>query len=438
SDDTFRRFYGLDSIYATERVSTIYLSGIGDRNYFNISANSYGNLLGDTYDFESGTYHKSVTAHSYPSMDYNYVHNKPFLCGEFSFDVNALALTVNDPANLLSNVYRRDMDHIVTQAEWRRSLKDDIGQVFTPFFGARGDLYNVSSFRDITGNSGEADAFTRQIVSAGLDYRYPFVAHTDGASHVIEPVAQIVSRAGQANNSRVPNEDAQSLVFDDTLLFDINKFSGYDQIETGTRANFGVQYTMQTYSGVSVRAVAGESIQIAGSNPYHPYYGTGLDTTRSDYVLGAYIDYRNLFRIMSQVRLNEADFSLASQTYTAQVKLGFLQAGVNYESVVATPNFQQPRQEVSGFSALKLNDEWTVFGDMRYDLEAGQFIRNALGIQYADECFIYSVTYQQTYVQLADIKPDTSVMVRVGIKGFGQQTVPTAIGDISPEAASFR
>jgi LPS-assembly protein len=59
-------------------------------------------------------------------------------------------------------------------------------------------------------------------------------------------------------------------------------------------------------------------------------------------------------------------------------------------------------------------------------------------VQYADECFIYSVTYQQTFVQFADIKPDTSVLVRVGIKGFGQQTAPSSIGDLSPEAAAFR
>ncbi len=442
SDDTFRRFYGIDSIYATDRVSTVYLTGQGDRNYFMMSANSYGNLTGDTYNYETNTYQKSISATSYPSLDYNYVHNKPVFGGEFSFDVNALALSVNDPLNQLlpNGVYRRDTDHIVTQAEWRRTLKDDIGEVFTPFVQARGDIYNVSDFHDINGTTGVADTFTRQMVGVGLDYRYPFVAHTDTTSHVIEPVFQIISRGGQANNGKVPNEDSQSLVFDDTLLFDINKFSGYDLIETGTRANVGVQYTMQNYSGVSVRTVAGESIQVDGKNPYSAYYGygSGLDTNYSDYVLGSYIDYKNLFRVIGQVRFNEKDLSLSSQAYTVQAKLGLIQAGVSYESVAATQFYPAPRQEVSGFTAIKLNDDWTVFGDARFDLEAQRFIRNSVGIQYADECFIYSVTYQQTYVTLQDIKPDTAVLVRVGIKGFGQQTAPTAIGDISPEAAAFR
>jgi LPS-assembly protein len=445
SDDTFRRFYGIDSIYATERISSIYLTGMADRNYFNIAIARYGNLTGsNVFDFQTGTFNKAVTATAYPTLDYNYIHNKPVFGGELRFDVNALALSVNDPAGLVgfnqSNVTRGVTDHIVTQAEWRRTLKDDFGQVYTPFVQARGDFYNVSSFRDITGDQGQADTFTRQMVGAGLDYRYPFVANTGSTQHVIEPVAQIIARTNVANNTRAPNEDAQSLVFDDTLLFDLNKFSGYDRIETGTRTNFGVQYTMQASNGVSVRTVAGESIQVAGKNAYELYAGSGLETPRSDYVLGTYVDYKNMFRAVSQVRLDEKDFGLHSTSSSLQAKLGFLQAGVSYEWVAAEPNLGFPiaRQEVSGFSAVKLNDDWTVFGDLRYDIELGQFIRNSAGIQYADDCVIYAVTFQQTWIQIQDIKPNTSVTLRIGIKGFGQQTAPTSIYDISPEAAAFR
>ncbi len=447
SDDTFRRFYALDSIYATERVSTIYLTGMFDRNYFSISANRYGNLLGDTYDVTTNTYDKTVTATSYPSIDYNYVHNKPVFGGEFSFDVNAVALSINDPANQLKianlpNVTQGTTDHIATDVQWRRTFKDDLGEVFTPFVFGRADVYNVSSFQEVN-VSGPADTFTRQMAGVGLDYRYPFVANTGSISQVIEPVGQIIARGGQANNNLVPITDAQSLVFDDTLLFDINKFSGYDQIETGTRTNFGVQYTMQASNGLSIRTVAGESIQVAGPNAFAEnaiYQNTGLQTDRSDYVIGTYFDYKNLFRAVAQLSFNAEDFTLDTQRYTVQAKLGFLQAGVSYESLPAQPNigFLTARQEVSGFSALKVTDEWSVFGDARYDLDLGQWVRNSVGIQYADECVIYALTYQQTYVTIEDIKPDTSVVFRIGIKGFGQQTTPSSIYDISPEANAYR
>ncbi len=322
---------------------------MGDRNYFNMTVAQYGNLTGgEVYDYETNTYQKTVTATAYPVIDYNYIHNKPVFGGELRFDLNALALSVNDPASLLSPVYRGTMDHIVTQAEWRRTLTDDLGERFTPFVLGRADLYSVSNFQDIDGVTGPTDTFTRQMIGVGLDYRYPFVAHTENASHVIEPVAQIIARAG-GSNSNVPNEDSQSLVFDDTLLFDINKFSGYDRIENDTRTNFGLQYTYQNYNGVSVRAIGGESVHLAGTNPYDPT--TGLGTDASDYVFGGYVDYMNRFRFLAQLRINEQDFAFSSQNYSLQTKLGFFQGALSYVSVAAQPQlgFPNTRDEIAGF-----------------------------------------------------------------------------------------
>ena len=335
SDYTFRRFYGIDSIYANERVSTVYLTGLWDRNYFNISVNRYGNLAGDTYVYETNSYLQSTSAWTFPVIDYNYVHNKPVFGGEFSFNLNAVALQVSDPPSTTTPgaSYLSNADHISTEAQWRRTFKDDIGEVFTPILQARGDIYSVSGFQNINEDPVAGDTFTRQMVTAALDYRYPFVSNSGGVSQVIEPVVQIVSHAGSDQNKNIPIEDAQSLIFDDTLLFDLNKFSGYDQVETGTRTNFGVQYTMSASNGLSFRTVVGESVQLAGVNSYDIplYYGSGLATARSDYVLGAYFDYKNLFRVTAQLRLNESDFSLDYQSYSVQTKLGFLQAGLSYE-----------------------------------------------------------------------------------------------------------
>jgi LPS-assembly protein len=448
SDDTFRRFYHLDSIYATQRTSQVYLTGMGDRNYFNMSFYRFGNLTGEVFDFDTQTYSRKLTSTAYPAIDYNYVNGKPVLGGEFSFNVNALALSTDAPRTTYGpdavEFFKRDTSHIATDAQWRRTITDPLGQVFTPFVQGRADVYHTSAFRDQDGIgptdivSGPEDTFTRQLVTGGLDYRYPFVSNNGNVTQVIEPVAQIVSRAGNANNSKIPNEDARSLVFDDTLLFDINKFSGYDRVETGTRTNYGVQYTLQTMNGVSVRLVGGESLHIAGKNPYG--LATGLGTDRSDYVAGGYVDYRNMFRLTSQLRLNESDFSVARQDYSVQARLGRFQGTVSYVAVEpqTTLGYFDRRQEVAGFAAFKLTDEWTLFGDARYNITEDRFIRNGVGIQYSDECFILSVTYAQTYVQYQDIKPDTQVLFKFGFKYLGQQTVSDAIGDLSPEASVFK
>ena len=47
SDDSFRRFYKLDPIIQTDRVSTAYLQGMSERNYFNASLYHFGGLSAD-------------------------------------------------------------------------------------------------------------------------------------------------------------------------------------------------------------------------------------------------------------------------------------------------------------------------------------------------------------------------------------------------------
>ena len=45
SDDSFRRFYKLDPILQTDRVNTVYLQGMSDRNYFSAKLYQFGGLL---------------------------------------------------------------------------------------------------------------------------------------------------------------------------------------------------------------------------------------------------------------------------------------------------------------------------------------------------------------------------------------------------------
>ena len=59
---------------------------------------------------------------------------------------------------------------------------------------------------------------------------------------LLEPIAQIIARPSEPANQSLVNEDAQSLVFDDTNLFQWSKYSGYDRFEGGLRANYGAQY----------------------------------------------------------------------------------------------------------------------------------------------------------------------------------------------------
>ncbi len=246
------------------------------------------------------------------------------------------------------------------------------------------------------------DTVLRGIGAAGVLYSYPFVAHTSVGSHVLAPTAQIIVRQNQVNQSRLPDEDAKSLVFDDTLLFDIDKFSGYDRFETGTRANLGIQYTFQANNGGYLRAVFGQSLHLAGENPFtNPGFDptlaacnyspvSGLQTNRSDYVAGVYVSPFTGLSLISQSRFDEKDWSLRRQDTAVQTTYGPLTGSVAYTYSAFNPvtGLVDTQQEIMASLALKLTTNWSVLGSMRYDIDLGKRIQDSLSLKYADECFV--------------------------------------------------
>lgn len=415
TDDTFRRFFKLDNTSVTERTSEVYLEGLNDRNYFSARIYKFEDLqTGNAADSESQVH---------PVIDYNYIAGTPVLGGELSFDANVVSLSRDDDGG--------DQSKAVIEAQWRRQLIDGLGQVFTPFVRARGDVYTVSD--DVSGaastptNTSERQA--RSLFTAGLQYSYPFVAHTARASHVVEPVGQIIVRGGNIDSNDVPDEDSQSLVFDNTLLFEADKFSGYDRVETGTRANVGLRYTLQSHNGGYIRAVFGQSFHIADENAFN--IGSGLGTDRSDYVAGLNIAPNSDLTLIAQARFDEESFSLRRTDIGATGKYGPLNLVANYafEEAVIGNLLSESEEEFTIDGKLQLSEFWSVFGGVRYDLEQDFSARNTVGIQYADDCFVLAISYSETNVVDRDVDPDRQLTVRFELKHLGGSSITTDVID---------
>jgi LPS-assembly protein len=303
----------------------------------------------------------------------------------------------------------------------------------------RGDVYSYAqAVSPVDGaTSIPNDTVVRGVAAAGAVYSYPFVAHTGIGSHVIAPTAQIITRQNKIDQRRLPDEDAKSLVFDDTLLFDVDKFSGYDRYETGTRVNVGAQYTFQANNGVYARAVFGQSIQVAGDNPYvdpgldptgkfnfSPV--SGLETNRSDYVAGLYLSPWAGTNLVAQARFDEKDWSLRRQDTMLSANYGPVFGSVGYTFTHFDP--QDPlsqidnQQDALATVGLKLTDHWTVAGTLRYDIDDKQRIQDQYSLKYADECFVLTASYTETFIENAalDLKPDRTVMLRFELKHLGE------------------
>lgn len=438
SDDSFRRFYKLDNILQTDRVNTIFLNGLSERNYLAVTGYHFGGLLLSDQDTSESQVH--------PVFDWNYVVGAPVLGGELSWNMNAVSFT-RDQSFQDNALAARRVDSITHRASadinWRRKLTDQIGITYTPFASLRGD---IATYKDVvnplTDELVRDKTESRGTAAAGILAAYPWINHTTTASHTIEPIGQIIARAAKVGTQNaLPNEDARSLVFDDTNLFELDKHSGYDRLETGTRANVGLQYTFQLNSGGYARLLAGQSFHIDGRNNYADLIGNepttdlsgnrnisqtgdaGLDSARSDYVLGAYVAPSANLRFIGQARFNETNLDLRRADFYATASYGPFTAQASYAFTAPETSVDDSstQQDIVGSLWVQLSDRWALGGSMRYDLDEEEIRQDALSLRYADECYVLTVTYQDTNIvdEVNGLNKDQAIMVRFEFKHLG-------------------
>ena len=151
----------------------------------------------------------------------------------------------------------------------------------------------------------------RLMPTLGFEYRYPFINVQPWGTTTIEPIAQVILRPNEQYAGRLPNEDAQSMAFDTSNLFSVDKFSGYDRVEGDGRANVGVQATAQFDHGGYVKAMFGQSYHLFGLNSFavadatNTAVDSGLQNTRSDYVASIAYAPNSTYNLSTRARFDE-------------------------------------------------------------------------------------------------------------------------------------
>jgi LPS-assembly protein len=443
-------------------LSQLYLTGVGNRSYFDARVMHF---LG-----YSGADIQSQIPDVHPVIDYSNIINHNIFGGEVSYKGNFTSLSrgtadfdaittnasVNGlctptsadpnarmPGNCLLRGAAGDYTRLSGEVQWRRSFTDSMGQIFTPFASLRGDLISA----DILAQPGVSNFIptgTEQVArimpTVGLEYRYPFINVQPWGSTTIEPIGQIIIRPNETSAGRLPNEDAQSLTFDDSNLFSVNKFSGWDRVEGGGRANVGVQSTTQFDRGGFVNVLFGQSYQLFGLNSYavpdptNTGIGSGLDTTRSDYVGRISYQPNSTFNFSTRVRLDEA--TMAVRRFEAEGKANFDRFSVSllYGNYDAQPElgYLTRREGILGTASFKVAQNWVVSGGARYDIINDKINQYIIGAGYVDDCFILALNYitDYAYVTSTSLTPvtDHRVMLQIGLRTIGGTSFSQSAG----------
>lgn len=433
SDNNFAKTYELSTFDGTTYVNQAYLTGLGKRNYFDLRAFYF-----DIQDADPN----SIAENQQPAaqvLDYSYKAPQAVFGGELSGTLNLTNIKRNRldlDAVPGANRYRglEGTSHRLTaELEWKRTYIAPGGIVLTPLLAARGDALGLNMTAPVgyTGDFNNSDAATRRMLTAGLEARYPILFVGDDSSHVLEPIAQIYARPDEQYAGGLPNEDAQSFVFDATNLFDRDKFSGFDRIEGGTRANVGLRYTGTFDSGYGLRGIVGQSYHLGGLNSFatddlvKAGANSGLESKRSDYVAMFGVDAPSGLMASLSGRLDEKDLALRR----ADATVGYLgltwQAAMTYTRIEAQPLYgsQSDQDEIQTAAAYRFHDYWSVFGAITYDINNDVISRNGFGITYDDQDTLFSIVYKQERDTDSTLANDWSIGARISFRTLGDVNV---------------
>ncbi|MEM9731848.1 MAG: LPS-assembly protein LptD [Pseudomonadota bacterium] len=410
SDSNFSRTYRLSGYRSYSITNDVFLRGLADKSYFKLSANQYlvqndtiiGN--GTAFSFEGNQ------AFVRPQLDYNFVTTDTLSGGEVSLDLNVTSLerdtlSTITPTNgdVRTHGFNGETTRASADLQWRKTINAS-GLAITPSLSLRGDWTSTNGFAASAGPVLTDGEYSRFMPTAGLEVSYPVLARLADSSHIFTPTANIFLRPDLAFDGVAPNEDAQSLVFDASTLFDRDKFSGYDRIESGTRTNLGLRYVGEFGNGLSISGLVGQSFHLGGENPYantndlaNVGQESGLETDASDYVAALAFSNQSRYGVNLNARFDNNDFSVrrseAAITFGGSIFSG--SANVTYIASQPDYGFEKDRTQVGFFTSVKLAENWSAYGGAQYDIEDNLFVYNSVGLSYTDECFILSLGFNE-------------------------------------------
>ena len=349
-----------------------------------------------------------------PEAKYSFIGEPDPHGGRFQFDASALSLTREIGA---------DSRKLSVTGGWSLPYYAPAGDVYTLTASVQSDFYSANNPTGAaTGPASGDEATTGRIFpQIGLNWRYPLVKTSDASSQLIEPIINVVAGPNGGNPSEIPNEDSQAFEFDDTNIFELNRFEGTDRVTSGGRIDFGLKAALFDNDLGASQAFIGQSYRIWGNSAFDN--GSGLEKDFSDYVGRVQLAPADWLDMLFRFRLDKDSF----EPRRGELGLRFIQPDFNVnldyvllDEQVSTTNFGNRKQADLSVN-LRLNQFWSASTRLVQDFsnDSNRTRIASLGFLYSDECFTFGIEYERRDLRDADIEPEERVTLRINFKHLG-------------------
>jgi LPS-assembly protein len=374
---------GLNS--SKELTTSAFVEGFNERNYARLSGYSF-------QDINAGAV-SGQTPFVLPLGQYNYVGSPDSWGGRTSIDTSILGITRD---------IGTDTRRVSFRPSWQAPFTSSGGSVTTFTTALQADAYDVNNVSQPNGGSfgGQTGRLVPQTMA---DWRFPLAKQHEHFTEVLEPIAAVVAVPTGVNPPQIPNEDSQSVDFDDLNILSMSRYPGVDRVEGGEHVVYGLRWGGYGRSGASTSTFLGQSY----SFQKHPDFGagSGLDNNASDLVgrlrvtPADYFDFLYRFRTDADnfmFRRNEVGLAVGPPRFRISNEYSFLRASPN-------PTGQQlvtgNREQIATSASIVLNDNWNIGGTTINDMTSatGGPLYNSINFTYHDECLTLTTTIFRRY-----------------------------------------
>ena len=408
--DTYFRRYDIPEIDDSESFLQSHLTGeyFGTRIYAKAKAWHFQSLV-------TGLSSRSIPI-VIPTMDFQY-QTLPL------FNTNISAFT------LLNGAIYNTREHFKSD---RLSITQGLTAPYITPFGlviqnnayVRLDGYALETGNKVLVSKHANDSYNKgRIYSvASTKVSYPLMAQTENTTQVLEPIAMLILSPNTKNSDDIPNVDSTVFDFDDTNLFSENRFVGYDRVETGSRLNYGFQWTAYQ-KGAKQRSISfllGQVYRFHDTEEMKDVMG--YSNHLSDYVGNAQLNYEFL-NLYYRFRLNRRNLMKRKNDVGLSVGTDPFRIGIYYlyqNSYVLDNKRYNEENEILFSASSKFSKNWQASGYYRYDLKKeGGPIEYGTSLRYDNECTALIFNLKRSFARDRDYKGSTSFTVKFILKTLG-------------------
>ncbi len=390
-----------------------------------IGATSYFSLAGWGVETLRPLERQGLTPIALPEIDYRKRIDEGVLGGKLDLELNSLAI---------ARTAGQNTQRAFAGAEWNLRRLTNWGQEVILTAYGRGDLYhsNANALTTTVSYQGQTGWQTRAIGALAAEMRWPLIGEALGGTQRFTPRLQIVVSPATANLA-IPNEDARAIELDDSNLFALNRFPGYDRWEDGTRITYGADWALDR-PGLSIQANIGQSYRFTSSPHIFPD-GTGLTSQVSDITGRTTVKYRNFVSLTHRYRLDKDNLAIRRNEIDATVggtktymTLSYLKLNRHISNTIED---LQDHQEARVGGRVQLSRFWSAYGSTIIDLTTKKLdpqsvtdgfspVRHRLGVAYSDDCLTLDFSWRRDFSTTVGAQSGSVFQFRIAFRNLGR------------------